>query len=432
LNSMRLARTLPSLTDRLQSRARAHWHEPLHRSTYLFSANVLVTLISGMGFWMLASRLFAPATIGLASAFMAPANYLAILFLLGANYSVLRYASVIEADPSLMFGAIWLSALSSFAGGAAVAAALIYMHIIEPIAGSAGLSVLLYAVLVAGGTVWTVCEAGFVAVRAPWQALARNVGFGGVRIAILLPFSSLGSAGLVAAFTVGTALAALLSIDLLRRYTGAPRSVWLTLWRPGLTGMIRFALPNHLINVITSLPAMLLPLIALATLGADVAGYFAVVWTLVAVLRSILTSASTTLLAEGGRNQKLVSSGLRRSAIFLTTLLTAAALPFLLAPQLVLLPFGQSYSERSAIALWFFALATVCAVPATIFTARERVRGSLRGILLLSIAYCLLTTALPYMGAHLGGFTGFAVGYLVAQTLLSLPLLPLLFRRKTS
>ena len=38
-------------------------------------------------------------------------------------------------------------------------------------------SLVLYALLVSGTTVWTVCEAAFVGLRAPWQMLARNIGF---------------------------------------------------------------------------------------------------------------------------------------------------------------------------------------------------------------------------------------------------------------
>jgi O-antigen/teichoic acid export membrane protein len=411
---------------RLRSAVRAHWSVPLHRSTYLMTANLLVTLVSGVGFWMLAARLLSPAQIGAASAFVAPSTFLSIVFLLGANYGVLRFAREIEADHRLLFSAIWCSAVASAAGGALAAWLLLRLGVISPIAGSQPLSLLLYMLLVAAGTVWTVCESAFVGLRAPWQMLARNVGFALIRIVVLFPCAALGELGLVGSFAAGTGLAALLSLGLLRRHLRAPWPIFFTLRHAGLIEIVRFALPNHMLNLITNVPGMMLPLIALHLLGAEVNGFFAVAWTVTAILRSVLTAASATLLAEGARDEGVVGVRLARSIGFLLVVVAASALPMVLVPWLVLIPFGAAYAAANSVALRLFALSILPAVPTTVFVARERIRRRVRSISVLAIAQCVLSTALPYLGARLGGYVGFAFWYMVAQWALGVAVLPAL------
>lgn len=413
---------------RLWDAARAHWSAPLHRSTYLMTANLLVTLVSGVGFWLLASRMLSPAQIGIASAFLAPSNFLAIVFLLGANYGVLRFAREIEQDQHLLFSAIWLSATASAIGSVVCAALILWSGVIRPIGGSSMLSIVLYALLVASSTIWTVCECGFVGLRAPWQMLVRNVGFGLVRIAILVPFAYLGEVGLVLSFAIGTCLAALLSVDLLRRHLHTPWTVLFTFWHARLKEMIGFALPNHLVNLISSAPGMMLPLIVMHVLGAEINVFFSVAWTMASILRSVLTASSVTLLAEGSRDHSTISSQLGRTLGFLFGIVGAASLPMVLFPELVLLPFGAAYAHANSMTLRLFALSLLPAVLTTVFMARERVERRVRFIIALSVATCVLSTTLPYYGALGGGYTGFAFWYFVSQCVLGLAVVPALVR----
>lgn len=406
--------------------AKAHWGVPLHRNTYLLSANLLVTLVTGMGFWILASRLFSPSQIGVATAFIAPTTFLSMAFLLGANHGILRFASEFEQDKRLLFSAISISALVSLAGSAIGAILLMNMGLVHAVAGSSILSILIYALLVSTTTVWSVCEAAFVGLRAPRQILVRNVALGFIRLLILLAFAGLGDFGLVAALTLGTGMAALVSLALLRRHLHATWAEFFTVWHPGLRRIISFALPNHFANLIASVPIMLMPLMALHLLGAEISGYYYVAWTIAAVLKSLLTASSATLLAEGSRDHSIVGSGLARSLAFLFCLVGAAALPVLLFPGIILAPFGAQYVDANSIALPLLTLSMLPSVLTTVFSARERVKKRVRGIALLAIASCVLGTVLPYVGAQTGGYTGFATWYLLSQCLLGLAVLPAL------
>ncbi len=401
-----------------------HVQDPLHRSTYLLTANLTVTLVSGVLFWIVASHVLTAAQVGTATAFIAPTTFLTMAFLLGANHGVLRFAREIESDPRLLFALIWISAIASGLGGLVGAALLTVTGLIRPAAGSLLASMLLYALLVASGTVWSVCEAAFIALRAPGKMLVRNLGLGVVRISLLVPFIALGEWGLVTAFAIGMVLASSLSIFLIVNHMGASWRALATLRHPGIKRMMSFSLPNHLANLLASVPLIALPLIVLNVLGAEVNGYFYVAWTVSAALRSLLTAASATLLAEGARDHSRVGGRMGQSMLFLAGAVSAAAIPMVILPQLFLFPFGSAYVSSNMLALPLLALSMLPPVLTTVFVARERIRQRVKWILLLSALSGVLGAGMPYLGAVSGGYSGFVAWYLASQCLIGLMVVP--------
>jgi O-antigen/teichoic acid export membrane protein len=311
-------------------------------------------------------------------------------------------------------------------GGGIGIAVCLASRLVEPIAGSPLLSVGLYALLVSAGAVWTICEAALVALRAPWHVYVRSIVYAMARIVILVPFAFLGELGLVLSFTVSLVIVAVLSVVLIHQHLQLPWRVWGKIWHPHLPPLVRFALPNHIVTIIGTIPAMMLPLIAIHWLGAVINGYFALVWTISSIIRSVLTAASVSLLAEGSRDHSLVASRLLRSTAFLFLIAAVTAFPMVVVPRWLLIPFGTEYAEADAAVLPLFALSTLPAVLFTVFVARERIRLRLRYILLLAAANCLASTCLPLLGAAWRGYSGFALGYLVSQCLLGGASLPFL------
>jgi len=413
-------------SGRLLEAVRSHWKNPLHRSTYILSANQLIGLVSGVVFWMLATRLYDSSQIGVAAAFLAPNVLLSTVFLLGANHGLLRYAQDIENDPNLFFSVLWIILIAGVLGGAVGITICLLTRLVDPIANSPILSILLYTILVSAGTVWTICEAALVSLRAPWHVYVRNLVYALARIAILIPFTFLGELGVVMAFSLSLGLVAILSVGLIRQHLHLKWNAWGGIWHPKLPQLVGFALPNHVVTIIGTIPAMVLPLIAFHVLGAKINGYFTLVWTISSIIRSVLIAASVSLLAEGSRDHELLATRLSRSTAFLFIIVAATALPMILFPQWLLLPFGREYSGINAMILSLFALSTLPTVLFTVFVARERILFRLRYILILSAANCIWSTGLPLLGAAYGGYTGFAIGFLISQSILGFMALPFL------
>lgn len=410
--------------SRLKILVANHFSVPLHRNTYLLSINLLVTFVSGIAFWILASRLLHPAQIGIANAFLSPTSFLSMAFLFGANFSILRFNNDIVNDPKLLYGILWTALFASIFGAVLGAVIFFASHIIYPIANSYLLSVFLYVVAISGNVIWTLSEAAFVGMNAPMQLLFRNILFGILRVLILLPFAGWGETGLVISYALGSGFAALLCVDMIRRYLHSPWSDFFTFSHPAVKTMMGFALSNHVANLIGSIPGMVLPLIVFHMLGAEINGYFTLAWTITLAARAVLTAASSTLLAEGSRNGSLIGTNLIRSTLFLMSIIGTITIPLAVFPRLVMLPFGAVYTDANQFVLPTLALSSFPAVLVTVFVASERILKRIRYVLIVAIFNSLFSAILPFVGAYYYGYTGFSIGYLAAQGVLAISVLP--------
>jgi O-antigen/teichoic acid export membrane protein len=381
-------------------------------------------VVSGVVFWVLAARLYTPVQIGMASAFLAPSTFLSVAFLLGANHGILRFSHQIEKNPRLLFSVLWFGAIAGALGGGLGIVICMDARWVDPLAGSIPISVLAYIILVSSGTIWTIVEAALVSLRAPWRVYIRSLIFALARITVLIPFAFLGEMGLVLAFSLSMGIASIVSVDLLRRQLKPTRSDFFGLTHPMLKEVLSFALPNHVVTLIATIPGMVLPILGLRLLGAEINGYFSLAWTVASMIRMVLTAGSSSLLAEGARNPDLLGIRIHRSMNFLLVLTGLLALPMVLIPRIVMIPFGGNYAEANAIALPLFALSILPSVGIIVFIARERIYNRIRYILLYSVANCILSIGLAAVGIQLGGYTGFSIGYLVSQIVLGAAFFP--------
>jgi O-antigen/teichoic acid export membrane protein len=401
---------------------------PLYRNTYLLAANLLVSFLSGTLFWIVASRLFAPDEIGTANAFLAPTIFLSTLLLMGANHGLLRFSGEIEKSPTLLYSLLWVTILLSAAGSIIGALAFLLPGFVHRAFDNLFVSVGLYLVIIVSSTIWTVCEAAFVSLRAPVKLFFRNLVFGVSRLALLFPLAAFGQAGLLLAYSGGVLLAALLSLDLVRRETKTPLSDFFTLNHPLLGKALSFALPNHLANILGSIPSMVLPLIVFNLLGAETNGYFSLAWTMAMIARTVLFAASSTLLSEGVRDMRLLRENRFHTLGFLLGVVGLTVLPMLVFPRLLLSILGTRYVEANQLALPLLALSILPNVFTTIFIANERIHLRNGSVILYCLVTCILSVALPLPGAVYFGYNGFIAAYLISQVMLGLLVIPFLFR----
>ena len=414
---------------RLRKLILAHWDVPLHKNTYLLSANLLVTFVSGILFWIIATRLFSPAQIGTVNAFLAPIGFLSIVLLLGSNYGLLRFVKEIESDPRLMYSIIWSTIFISFLGSILGFLIVFYLGINKLVLGNTFVSLIFYIVIIVGNTLWTICEAVFVCLRVPIKLLIRNIVFGILRLLFLLliPYIHQGEVGLLIAYGGGIGLAAILSLDLIRRNLQSPVDEFFTFLHPFMKEIISFSLPNHFANVIASIPGMVLPLIVFNILGAETNGYFSLAWIVIMIPRTVLTASSATFLSESSRDNNLLKEKLSRSIGYLLGFIGMTILPLIFFPKVIMSILGPSYAEANKIALPVLAVSVLPLVFYKIFNTMERIKMRIRSIFFFSCISCLLGVVFPWIGATFFGYIGFVIAYLVSQLLLGLMVLPRIF-----
>ena len=58
---------MTALLGQTRQQLALQWRQPIHRSGYLLAGSSVLSAVVGAGFWLLATRLYSPASVGLNS-----------------------------------------------------------------------------------------------------------------------------------------------------------------------------------------------------------------------------------------------------------------------------------------------------------------------------------------------------------------------------
>ncbi len=381
-------------------------------------------LTAGLGFvfWALAARAYPPAELGLASAAISSALFIATVSLLGLPYALVRFA------PSAVGGlAVVTSTIASVVTLVSAIAGIIFMAGIHTWAPSLGalapipLLALAVITLAAATGASTVLVYASVSARDTRPALAGGVVQGVVKSALVLGFAIVFShAGfaVVLAWLLGTLAAVSVQLWLLRAQIA--RRVDLQLLRRAT--FLRYSAGNWAGDLAWTAPGLLFPLVVVTLLGAEANAYFFVAWAIAALLVGIPTAVASSLLAEGSHADGETDEHLRRAVRFtLPLVLMAIAVCFVGAPMLLGL-FGVRYASEGVDTLRLLSLAAMPLSLNLLYLTVARVEHNIRRIVAVAAvtgggAMILGVGLIPALGE-----TGIALGYLIAHCLVAIPL----------
>jgi len=190
--------------------------------------------------------------------------------------------------------------------------------------------------------------------------------------------------------------------------------------------MIHFSLGNHIAELLWFAPFMLFPLMVINILGAETNAYFYIVWMIAYTLFAIPKAVSYSLFAEGSHEEGLLRSNtVKVVGLCLLILIPAIVGLFFLGDKLLLL-FGSSYSESGAMLLRILTLSVIPVSINYICLSVMRVRKNTRGVMLVSASIASLTLGLGYILMTNVGLIGVGLGWIAAQTVVAITVVPLL------
>jgi O-antigen/teichoic acid export membrane protein len=183
-------------------------------------------------------------------------------------------------------------------------------------------------------------------------------------------------------------------------------------------------LAHHLLNIVTTIPGLLLPVLVTTILSARAAGAFYAAWMLVS-FAFLLPAAFTRVLftvgiQEPGRLAERMRFTLRISIISGI----GAAVGFGLLADLGLRIFGANYAEIAASGLQVLGCAALSQGIKHHFIAVERLRGRTVPAAAYMSGGAALEIGLAALGAELGGLTGLCVGWVLGTYLEAIFMLP--------
>ena len=395
---------------------------PLYANALVLMGNTGLSAGLGFIFWALAARLYPPAQVGLASATISAAVFVATLAQLGLPTALIRFSPEAGANRRILTSTVLMTV--TLAGAAAAAVLVLGIGSLAPsIADLASPVVLAASVISLSATTAAFSILIFIAVgaRDARPALAGGVTQGVVKSGLVLLFAVLlarDGFSLVLAWILGTLAAIVIQAWMLRAQL-APSVNFHTL---RLGSFLRFSAGNYAGDLAWTAPSLLFPLLVLSQLGAEANAYFYVAWAIASLLIGIPFAVASSLLAEGSHQHGATDGHFRRAMVLtLGLVLPAIAVCWVTAPLLLSL-FGASYAENGVETLRLLALAALPMSINLLHLSVARLDRALLRILGISAATGVGSLVLGAIFAPAIGSVGIAVAYLVAHTIVAVAL----------
>lgn len=412
----------PPVTAGIVARIVALARLPLYANALLLMGNTGLAAGLGFIFWAVAARLYPPAEVGLASAAISAAVFLATIAQLGLPSALIRYSADAGAERTILNSTVvWIVTL---AGAVAAGVFIAGLGTWAPSLASLAPPVVLAAgVVVLAATTGASFMLGIVAVgaRDTRPALAGGLAQGVVKSGLVLVFAlAISRQGfpLVIAWIIGTSAAIVVQVWMLRAHL-SPR-VNLHLLRLG--DFLRYSAGNYAGDLAWTAPSLLFPLLVLTQLGAEANAYFYVSWAIASLLIGIPFAVANSLLAEGSHEQGAAGTHFRRAVgLTLGTVVPAIALCWIAAPVLLSL-FGAPYVANGVETLRLLSLATLPMSINLLHLSVARVDRALLRILGISAATGGGSLVLGAVLAPAQGSVGIAIAYLVVHAIVALAL----------
>jgi O-antigen/teichoic acid export membrane protein len=417
-------------TSSAASRVRAALRNPLYLNVYALSLNTVLSSALGIGYWVVAARLYSPRDLGAGAAVISTMTFLSSLAQLNLNGAIARFLPAAGRHARRLIGSAYGASCAAalVAGSVFLIIAPIVSPRTGPLVGGPWLAAT-FVVAVAAWTMFTLQDSVLTAVRGAVWVPVENAAFGIVKIALLILLASAAPAlGVYASWTIAVVLA-LVPVNVLVFRRLLPRlNKRHAAALPARAVLLRFASLDYVGYLFMQCGTNALPVLVAAVLGARANAVFYIGWLLGTAAELVVYHFGTSLTVESARDETQLATYTRQVLVRGLLLFTPGALMLCLGAPFLLPLFGGEYAAGSETVLRLFALAVVPKFVVTVFIAANRVRRRVGRIVLIQF----ITSAIVVCGALLTmpawSVAGVGAAYLTAQVVMAGAVLPPLVR----
>ncbi len=390
---------------------------PVHRDGLALVLSYGLTSAVGLLYWVVAARLFDPATVGVNSVALSTMQLLGGVAHLNLTQALLRFAPVAGRGTRRLVLTCYAvaSALAALVGlGYAAGAPLWAPQMVDAV--GYGPLLLFFAVATPAWAIFTMQDYLLTALKRATAVPVENLVFALLKIGLLAAAAGLATVGGIAASWVLATVLVVVAVNAWLLLRVVPRAVAGEPVEPVRPRAIaRFVRSDYAGATLWQLAMNGIPALVLARLGAEDAAVYGIVWTIAISLYLIPSGMAQSMIAhtagEPGRADAARRAMVRRSLALVVpaaTVLAVGAYP-------VLWLFGEHYAQRGAGALALAALSAVPQVVTAAVVAQARVQQRMRVLVAVpgSLAAAVLVSAWLLMPAL--GITGVALSWLVVQ-----------------
>lgn len=360
---------------------------------YLMLSTFVVAAM-GLGFWMVVTRKYEVAAVGLATTMLSVSSLLSLLGLAGFDTTFVRFLPTTNRKNDYINSGFIVVTIASTV--LAMVLGVILPKLLPSLSTLADPWVFTSFVFFTTVTSLNVLtNAVFLAFKQAHYIFIINTLFSVCKVALALLLAS-GSA--VTIFVIAGAAQAIgltLSIAWMVRkfdYKFSPR-----LHVDTLRVVKKFSFSVYTSSLFNLLPPTLLPLIIVYFLGPKDSAYYYMAFTIANALYTIAYASMQSVFAEGSHDPAALHSHIVKAAKLIVALLVPAAIATALLSNVALSVFGREYAANAGPLLQLFALG---ALPVAVYGAIGaifKVTKNLRGVVVMNASYALTILGLSYL-----------------------------------
>ena len=350
---------------------------------YLMVSTVVLAAF-GFVFWVIVTKNYDPAAVGIATTLLSLSGLLAQLGLAGFDAALVRFLpSATDKNTYISSAFIIVAGISTVVSGLVCLTLPLLSPSLNEVANP--LAWLAFVGFTAITSLNAVINAVFLAHKRARYILALNAALSVSKVA--LPFAITHSSAVTIFVLAGLAqlIAFIWGMWWLHRahnYRFVPR-IDMSMVR----AVRKFSLTMYSASILNLLPPTILPLIIVAQIGPAQAAFYYMAFTIATVLYTIAYASMQSVFAEGSHNQAALRGFVVKAGALICALLVPAVIITIFGSNILLGVFGPAYVAQSSSLLQLFALAALPVASYSALGAIFKVTKNLGGMLTMNVVY---------------------------------------------
>jgi O-antigen/teichoic acid export membrane protein len=385
------------------------------KNSYILISDGIFTTLLGFIYWLLAARLYGSSDIGIGNSAVSAVSLVVSLSVQGFGVGIVRLLPQYpDKENQIINSCLTLSLIL-------LSLILSIFYIFLPF-WSKSLNFFingkfLFFVLFSFSYLYTLLlDCIFIAKRETQNLLIKNLQLNIIKLFLLLGFVFLKLNGIYYSWGISIVIICIIETLILRKKINNSYKPALVFDKKLDKEVLDYSLKNHISDVLSSLPNMILPIMIAELINVNMVAYFTITWMIVSSLMIIEKSTSQSLFAEISANVSDLDILVKKSIKFLLSQLSLLLFAVLLFGKYILNMYGKEYSLNGYPLLVILIISLLPYSLNTIYFVILRVKKEL---LTLQLYTFFLTTSiliLSYFMMKKWNLIGIGIAWLSAQT----------------
>lgn len=385
--------------------------DSLYKNSIYLTINNIALSLSGLLFWVVVTKFYSDADIGLAVALISSSALIVGISKLGLDASLVRFLPKEQDQTRFINICLTLTGLLTVFLSIIF---IIFINNLEPKLSYIFLNhsyAISSSIFLISTTEFALVSIVFVALRLYGYYLLINMFCLITRFFLPIFFAnSSGSFGIINSWSISYILAIVLSIALIKRVI-SPYHFYPSFKFPNNKEVLTYSLVNNVTNIVGGFLISVFPFIIIHFLTTKDVAYFYVAYAFSNAMLLIPGATSTSLFTESTFQERTFSLGLKKSLIYSYSVLFLAIPIIALFGEKVLLLFGKSYSANGFQLLLLLAISSILSVLISFYNIYLKLNFKIREMLVLTIIADLAISMIAYLLIGFCGIGIIGIGY---------------------